>query len=272
MLISLAAAKQLGSFSYGIAPIVAMQQFHANGLGEFGAFQASINPSNLSANGTDTTFGIGIKGGVEATLVPGFRVGFTATSPIWSQPFKQYAGLFANGGSFDIPASLQGGLAVDITPGLTAMVDYKRIFYSDVAAVGNPSTNILQCFAGQKNSCLGAANGPGFGWRDVDVVKFGIEWKATPALTLRGGYSWNSQPIQSQDVMLNILAPGVVQNHFTGGLAYDLTSQLALELTGMYAPRTSVTGLELPLMGPTTHVIEIGMEQYEVTAGIKYRY
>jgi hypothetical protein len=37
------------------------------------------------------------------------------------------------------------------------MADYKRIWYSSVASVGNPSTNIV---SGAK---LGEDNGPGFG-------------------------------------------------------------------------------------------------------------
>ena len=56
------------------------------------------------------------------------------------------------------------------------MLDYKRIFYSDVASVGDPSTN---------NAQFGASNGPGFGWRDINVYKIGAEWRYDPRWTLR---------------------------------------------------------------------------------------
>jgi long-chain fatty acid transport protein len=45
--------------------------------------------------------------------------------------------------------------------------DYQRINYSGIPAVGNPSAALAP---------LGAANGPGIGWRDVNVFKIGVAW------------------------------------------------------------------------------------------------
>ena len=90
------------------------------------------------------------------------------------------------------------------------MVDYKHIFYSKIPSVGNSSAIPLP---------FGASGGPGFGWHDVDVFKIGAEWRASPAWTLRAGYAHNTNPIKSTDVTLNIIAPGVVTDHITGGFA-----------------------------------------------------
>ena len=270
LLVSLAFAKQMGPLSVGIAPVLGIQRFQTEGLGAFNALGASSSGGSLTNNNHDLSFGGGLRAGLEYAVMPNVRFGVAGSTKIYMQEFQDYKGLLAEGGGFDIPANVQAGVAVDVTPSVTAMLDYKHIWYSQVASIANPSTNLL---FPDGSGRLGLSNGAGFGWKDVDVIKFGVEWRTTPALTLRAGYSYNTQPIQSRDVMFNVLAPGVVQNHITAGLGYKMTSNLELELAGMYAPRTHVIGTELPLApGLGGHVIDISMEQFEATIGIKYKY
>ena len=271
-LISLAFAKQFGNVSVGVAPVLGAQYFEAKGLSVFGAFGASSSPANLTDNGHDLEFGIGVRGGIEWALTPSIRLGFAGASKIYMQPFGSYKGLFAEQGGFDIPANLQTGVAVDVMPNLTAMVDYKHIFYSDVASITNASASALM------PGNLGSSTGAGFGWQDVDAIKVGLEWRATDKLTLRAGYNWNSQAIQSKDVMFNIIAPGVVQSQFTGGVAYKISPKMEIEFAALYAPRVNVTGPELPIaFGPggpfnSTHVVDISLQEFEATVGLKYHY
>ena len=272
MLISVAGAKRFGNVSVGVAPIFALQLFEAKGLGAFAGL--SNEPANLTDNKHDISVGGGVRAGIEWAVLPNVRLGVAGATPMWMQKFDDYKGLFAEQGGFDIPASVQAGIAVDLTPTLTVMADYKHIWYSSVASVGNPSTNILVCAGGggaPGATCLGGSNGTGFGWNDVDVFKFGAEWRASPGLKLRAGYAYNTQPIESRDVMINILAPGVVQHHITGGFQYRLSQNMDLELAGMYALDEKVTGSELAIGNPA-HQIEISMHQFEVTLGIKYRF
>jgi long-chain fatty acid transport protein len=92
---------------------------------------------------------------------------------------------------------------------------------------------------------LGAANGPGFGWRDITVVKLGAQWRMSPDWTLRAGYNRGGNPITPADVTFNILAPGVMKDHFTLGFTRAMGKDN--ELTGalMIAPRKSVSGPSL---------------------------
>jgi len=69
---------------------------------------------------------------------------------------------------------------------------------------------------------LGASGGAGFGWKDTDTFKFGVEYDASDALTLRAGYSYNNNPIPGTQVTLNILAPGTIKHHITGGASYKI--------------------------------------------------
>ena len=66
-------------------------------------------------------------------------------------------------------------------------------------------------------ACLGGGNGAGFGWDDMTTYKLGFEWQTDENNTWRFGYSYGEQPIRTADVLFNILAPGVMEQHLTVG-------------------------------------------------------
>ncbi len=273
--LSLALAKEFGRVSVGIAPIFAVQLLEFQGLQLFEGFSAS--PNDVSNNGHDLSFGGGLRAGVQARLTNRFRVGVAGNSRIWMSEFKSYRGALAESGDFDIPPTLQAGVAFDLTPAVTLMADYKRIWYSEVKSMHNPFAKILTAGVNPSN-LLGGSNGPGFGWDDINIVKVGAEWRTSSKLTLRVGYAFNEGPFSSRDVMANILAPGIVQQHFTAGLKYRMSDSWDLELTGFYSPKETVSGPELgiptPLatIGNPNHDIEIQGKGGEITLGVTYRF
>ena len=171
--------------SLGVSPLLVRQTFSAKGL---------ANAFGVTAAGNDTSTGLGVRVGVYTKLSD--RVAFGASySPKTSMSkFDKYAGLFAEQGGFDIPANYAMGVAMDVSPGVKVAVDYQKIQYSGVKSIANASLVNM-------GNGLGAANGPGFGWSDVNVVKLGVEWKYSEALTLRAGYNRTTNPISSADVM-----------------------------------------------------------------------
>lgn len=260
--ISVGYAKRFGAFSFGVAPILAVQMFRAYGLSAFSGL--SSNPSDLSGNGTSWSVGGGIRAGVEWRATPNLRFGLAGATPIWNTSFQKYSGLFANQGQFDIPGTITVGAAYDVLPMLTLLLDYKHIFYSDVPSIGNSSA--------YNGIPFGAAGGPGFGWSDVNVISVGGEWRMTPSLTLRAGYAHNTNPISAADVTMNILAPGIITDHVSAGASYKLTPNAALDFAAVYALRQNINGPEvLPGFGavPGSN-INIWMSQFEVTAGLTY--
>lgn len=281
MIMSVALAKQIApGISVGVAPMMALQTFESRGLELFGDFNFSNDAARLSGSRNDWGYGFGLRGGIEIQPMQNVRIGVTGTTPFWMQDFNKYEGLFANQGEFFIPASLQAGIAVDVSPNLTLMLDWRHIWFGSVDSISNPSTNIFGCAAFNPDgslaggtapgaSCLGGSNGPGFGWKDVDAIKFGVEYRHSDKLTLRGGYAYNTQPVRSRDVHFNILAPAVTQHHITGGLEYDLGNGYHLELAGMYSPEIGVSG---PNLFDPNQRVEIDMWQYEVTVGVKYKF
>lgn len=262
---SLTYARKFGGVKVGIAPLVAMNMFRGRGLGLFGMFGMSSDPANLSERGTDIAFGYGMKVGFQAELGEGFRIGGNFQSRIYMGKFDKYAGLFAEQGDFDIPMNFTVGVAFDASPDLTVMVDYKKIYYGKIASINNSTWLMFQ------GNLFGDDNGPGFGWQTIDIFKLGIEYRQSDTWTWRLGFSKNDNPIPSDMVTINILAPGVVKTHITGGFAFKTSESSTISFAAGYIPSTTVTGVEGP-SGPgspfdQTRNVSIKMHQFEATIG-----
>jgi long-chain fatty acid transport protein len=229
--------------SIGISPLIGFQRFKLEGGQAFAGF--STDPANLSNRGHDTAHGFGVRIGWFGKMSDTVSLGAAYSSKIYMSKFDKYSGLFAEQGDFDIPENYNFGIAVKATPKLTVAADYQRINYSDIKAVGNPSSSLGNCFGGVVANCMGGSAGAGFGWRDVNVFKIGFEYEYNPLLTLRAGYDHTDNPIRSSDVTVNILAPGVVQDHLTFGLTYKTSNKSELTLSYMHAFSKSVTGPSL---------------------------
>ncbi len=261
MFISAALSHRMGRFSLGVAPIFAVQFFEAEGVGNFGTF--STDEANVSDRDYDISYGGGLRAGLEFAATPWLRFGVAGNTRIYMTEFDKYAGLFAEQGDFDIPASVTAGVAMDLRPNLTLMLDYKHIWYGDIKAINNSSSGLLRCNEITQSGCLGQKTGAGFGWQDINIAKVGVEWRVNDQWTWRAGYAYNENPIASDDVAINILAPGVVKHHITGGFKYRWSKDLDIEFAAAFVPENDVSG-QHPF---GSQDIEISMWQMEATLG-----
>ena len=253
----------------GVSAILAYQRFEATGVSSFGVggFNISNSPTNLSNNGHDNSFGAGINLGFilpvseKVTLGGGFR------SRIYMSELDDYQGLFAEQGDMDIPASATIGLAWKTNEQLTVLLDVQKTWYSSIDAVGNtmqPAFNTCGANTPVHPSCLGGDNGIGFGWKDMTTVKFGVQYEATNDWTWRAGYSHGNQPIPESEVFFNILAPGVMEQHFTAGFTKKFDGgRQEINFAAMYAPSKSISG---PIAGGS-QTVELEMKQYQLELG-----
>ena len=265
--------------SVGIAPIITYQRFKAEGLQAFDNPFLSTSPGNVTNRGYDDAWGVGVRLGYMGKINQYLAVGVAYASKVDMDEFGKYAGLFAESGGFDIPSSFVVGATITPDSRWTIALDFERIFYDDSTSVSNRSALIYNCAGGDSSACMGGSNGAGFGWQNVDVWKLGVQYKLNDAWTLRAGYNHTDNPIESQDVTFNIIAPGVMKSHYTLGTTWQIDK--VSELTGafMYAPREEVTGPslfngfvngQLPPGAPPMNASEtIGMRQYEL--GIAYQ-
>ena len=240
----------------GVSLLLGYQQFKAYGLQAFSPLSGSAG--NLTNNGYDKSTGVGLRLGYQGRLSDALTIGAAYAPKMKMGKFDKYKGLFAGDGGFDIPSHYNIGVAFMPTPAWTLALDIGRINYGDVPSVSNPSA---------PQAPLGAANGPGFGWKDIDVVKLGVAWRMSDALTLRAGYNKGDNPITPADVTFNILAPGVMKDHYTAGFTYALDKDSELSGMVMVAPRQNVAGSSLfnTLFGPGAGGTEtIGMKQTSI--------
>lgn len=219
--------------SLGLGLNLAYQRFSAQGIGVFGAFSSA--PQHVSDQGTDSSLGAGVRLGWTGTLAPGLTAGASWASRVRGS-FSDYRGLFADGGRFDVPDNYGAGLSFAPDERWQFAFDLQRIDYAHVAAVGDPLAPLLSGVP------LGAGNGPGFGWRNIDVYKFGASYKASGQLTLRLGYDHADQAVPQTQTFFNILAPGVVQEHYTLGATWAPGGAGAWSAFFAFAPTQTVYG------------------------------
>jgi len=244
--------------SLGVSLLITHQQFKMSGLHGFGGYtgtSATGGPSNLTNLGRDKSNGIGLRIGWMGKLSEEVTMGAAYATRTKMSKLGLYRDLFAEQGGFDLPENWSLGIAFTPNDKWTLAADYQVINYGSIRSVGNPSTN-LNPFIGPNaagafaafnlaGGTLGCDGCRGFGWSNVDVIKLGAEFKYNNDLTLRVGYNRSKNPIQARDVTFNILAPGVVQDHYTLGFTYSVAKDSELTMAYMHAKQNSVSGTSL---------------------------
>ncbi len=266
------AYKVNASNSIGVSPLFVYQRFSANGIEAFGAL--SSDPTHLAGTGHDSSTGWGVRLGWQGNVTDTVTLGATYSPKINMSKFKRYAGLFAEQGDFDIPMNWNLGVAFKATPALTVALDYQHIDYSGVKSISNSGltgagTTWSAAIPGDATQ-LGASNGLGFGWSSVDVVKLGVEYKYNDALTLRAGINHGDNPIKSGEQTFNILAPGVVTDHYTLGATYGVTKDSEITVAYMHAQEKSVSGATSAYFGGGAVGGTETIKMYQNSLGIAY--
>ncbi|MCP4474975.1 MAG: hypothetical protein GY821_10515 [Gammaproteobacteria bacterium] len=219
--------------------IIAAQTLSIDGISSFAPL--SNDPNNLSDRGTNFSYGAGVKIGFMARPIEKVSIGAAYQPEIAMTKMHKYSGTLPNDGAMNIPPTATAGIAVQITPTLKAGFDTQYIWYSAVPAYSNN----FKCGTGNLMSgttCLGTANGTGFGWRNVAAYKLGAVWNALPTWIFRAGYLYATQPIRSSQILLATLAPTTVQNHFTLGVSHIIKQRFQLSAMALYGLKEDVSG------------------------------
>lgn len=278
--LSLGYARDLSdTFHLGAALLLAYQSMEVKGVGAFQGFTETftqsllagnpISPSNLTDNDAADSYGWGFQLGAIWDVNPMVSLGASIRTKMYMSEFDEYSDLLAEGGDFDMPAVGTIGLAFRPNKQLTVAFDVQQIWYGDVDSIANDNELAQKCNLMDPRAfpnydptyCLGGSNGAGFGWRDMTILKLGIQYALNDTLTLRAGYSHGNSPIVGSQVAFNTLAPAVIEDHWTIGATYKMTKDYELTFWGMYAPEETVTG---PGAFTGTQAPEISMHQYEI--------
>ncbi len=255
------AYKASETLTFGVAPILAVQRFKATGLEAFGGL--SSKPGSVTNNGHAWSSGLGVNLGVLYQPNETWRFGASYRPEIDMGRFREYAGLFADAGDFDIPAMATLGLS--LTPptdrrwSLTA--EYERIWYGKVPSIANTSA--------PPPGPLGASNGVGFGWKNMNIWRLGAVFRKNEKWTLRGGLSYATDFSDGPNAVINILAPATPKWHASLGATYKLSNGWSLSGAYTHAFDQSLTGANPALTG-VAQPVRLRMKQDEVTLGMNY--
>lgn len=214
--------------AFGLALNIGYQKFAAQGLENFEAPGFSTSPGNLTELGFSNSFGAGVRVGWLGTVTQALSVGATFQTKTYMQKLDKYKGLFAEQGGFDIPANVAGGVAFKVVSKATLLFDVERIFYGQVSSIADPDFP-------DPPTQLGANNGPGFGWHDINAEKLGFDFKAGSNWMLRTGFNHSGLPFDASQNFFNILAPAVVQNHLTVGATWGFGNDKEINIAFQHA-------------------------------------
>jgi long-chain fatty acid transport protein len=247
--------------SAGITPIIAGQRFKARGLQPFKAL--SVSPDHVTNNGYDYAWGGGVRiGWLGSLLGDQLNAGVSYQSRLWMHDFDDYEGLFARGGSFDIPPIFNVGLAFMLTPDLTLVADFERIFYGDIDALSNTNDIGLDQIIADPDQRLGGDQGLGFGWEDINVYSVGLRYQATERLTLRTGYSYGEEPWKNVNTLFNVLAPATIEKHASLGATYKLDKHSRVSFAYTHAFTNTIDGTST-FTGPQTGYVRMDQDMVQ---------
>ncbi len=242
----------------GISALAVGQSLEIRGLGLFAG--QSQNPDKLTNNDHDYSYGYGAKLGAQVQLTPRARAGFTYQTRVYMTEFDEYSGLLAEDGDFDIPSYVQLGIAWDAAPRWTVVADFQKVYFSKIDSLGNPVDS---------PGLLGADNGPGFGWDDVEAYKVGFRYRHNADWTWRAGYTRSKQPVGPEDVSFNVLAGSVLDDHYNFGFSYRVSPKYSLDMAFLWAPRNTVSGPNPQVPGQQ---LETSLEAFTIDIAWQHRF
>ena len=175
----------------------------------------------------------------------------------------------------DIPRNFAVGIAVKPIRRLTVGLDVQRIFNNEVHSIGNrhpagPGSNFSSITPQNKLGLTGT--GIGFGWRDQTAYKLGVAYEVNDRWTVRGGFDYGRSPVPTDQILFNVLAPGIVTRHWTGGFTYHLSPASEVSGSFMFAPRTTQICAAPGCQTMLTHKKGefLGAQMWQYSLGISY--
>ena len=214
--VGLAYAYQLtDKFSIGIQPTI-----------NYAALELAPNPTaNPNASGypsTDkaTAIGYGAQFGLFYDSGFGLKLGASYKT---AQKFSEFEfsntyldnSTAKNKFQMDYPAILSLGFGYS-TNNFDLALDFRRVDYENTD--GFSTTGWTQ-----------TASVAGFGWKNINILSAGLQYKGIKKLPLRFGYTYSSNPIDSEVAFFNIPATAIIKDAFQFGLSYEVSDKLCID-------------------------------------------
>lgn len=245
MMTELSIAKMTATYAYkfgdsglsvGAGPIFVMSRFKTD----------MFNGGGFESGEWDTSYGAGAIIGVNQHLGR-FTIGGSYMSEQFMSDFDEYSTILPE--SFNLPQQLTVGAAYNVLDNVELVLDYRWVGWKELDTLGDQ-----------------------FGWDNQNIVKAGVTWGVSDALTLRGGISYGASPIDESNAFSNALFPAIMETHLACGASYAWEKWSA-HLAYIHALENDLVadGEDLGggVMGTGT---TISMYQNSLTAGVSYNF
>jgi len=187
-----------------------------------------------------TAVGYGAQAGIFFDSQTGFKLGAAYKSPQYFNNFEfkntYLDGSAAAANTFTMNYPAIASIGTGFSKGVIDFaLDYRYVFYSSTdgfEAKGWTQTGSVQ----------------GFGWKDMSIVSFGLQFKGISKLPLRAGYTYSTNPIDSELAFFSTPATAVIKNAFQLGLGYEISERLVVN--GVYHYGTSSGDTRGQLLNP----------------------
>ncbi len=211
------------NFSIGVQPTF-----------NYAALELAPNPTaNPSTAGYPTTnkasaTGFGAQFGVFYDTEKGIKLGVSYKTPQYFSDFEfdnTYLDESQDTNKFnmDYPSIFSVGLGYSKND-FDFALDYRSVDYENTDG-----------FA--ETGWTDTASVSGFGWKNISIISAGLQYKGFEKLPLRLGYTYSSNPIDSEFAFYNIPATAIIKNAYQFGLSYIITDQFTFD--GVYHYGTS---------------------------------
>ena len=240
-------------FSIGVQPTI-----------NYAALELAPNPtSNPTAAGYPssdkaTAIGYGAQFGVFFNSPSGFKLGASYKTP---QKFDdlEFSNTYLdnstskNAFNMDYPAILSFGVGYS-NETIDLALDYRSVDYENTDG-----------FA--EKGWTSTASVKGFGWKNINILSVGFQYKGIEKLPLRVGYTYSSNPIDDELAFFSIPATAVIKNAFQFGTSYPISDNF--KLNGVYHYGTSGGKTEGQMLNP---MLASATNPYGAVPGTKVGY
>ena len=270
--------------SVGASLVIGMQGFKASGLEAFGDLGFSVaNVEDMSSGHWSQSYGLGIKLGGLWDVTDKVTIGASYAPRLNMSEFKEYKGLFAEQGDFDVAEEYALGINYKITSKANISFEVSQVNYNDIKSIGNPGPSASDpsdfnplCPGVDTIDCkLGGSNGMGFGWQNQTRYKIGGDFAYSEKLTLRAGWAYAEAPIPEDQVLFNLLAPATVEHNLTLGASYQYADDIEISVNYLHGFANTIKGPTAFPPGPgvvegSNAAIAMVQDAVGVTLGLKF--
>ena len=224
---------------------------------------ANADGSYPTGQGTRYHWGGGFQVGTYYIYDSNWRFGSSIKSPTWMERFE-FNGEDENGVprtlslNLDLPMIFSVGTSYQANEKTLLALDVRYFDYAHTDGLGDRAVF----------DATGALGGLDFS--SIVAVAMGLQRNVNDLLTIRGGYTYNQNPIKNSEAFYNIASPVIYEHMLSSGASLNFTEQFSANLAYSYYVENSRTGqIVLPGIGPVpgstfesivdVHVVDFGI-------------